>query len=369
MRIIHIIPNLKKGGAERLVLDICNELTKRNNISVKLITFSPDNEYQFLTENLDWNIIDVSVQLSLVRKNSIEVANLQKILDDFKPDIIHTHLLEAEIISRSCYYPYAKWFTHCHSNMKVFNKNIKNLKRNIINKFERNYLFNNYVKNGGTHFISISKSTHNYFKNKIKNYTISLLPNAINYSFFFDANEKLISEPLILINIGSIKPIKNQGFLIEVMNFLKYQKINFTLYILGDGIGKEDLQKKIIDYNLEKEVVLLGNVDNVPLYLKQSHIYVHSCLSEALGLTLIEAMASGLPVITLDGGGNRDLIINGKNGYIFKNADHKLFAEKIISLSTDFELYKNISNYSKNFAEQFDIKDYICKLLNIYNKN
>ena len=52
MKILHIIPSLRKGGAERLVLDICNEVINQQNIEVKLVTFSEENEYQFLKMGL-----------------------------------------------------------------------------------------------------------------------------------------------------------------------------------------------------------------------------------------------------------------------------------------------------------------------------
>ena len=97
-------------------------------------------------------------------------------------------------------------------------------------------------------------------------------------------------------------------------------------------------------------------------YLWQSDVYVHTATYEPLGLVLLEAMASGIPVISLDGGGNRDLIINGKNGFLIENQNPKEFANRIL------EVYQNkeISDFNVELAKQFDIKTYCDELLEIY---
>ncbi len=122
MNIIHIIPNLSKGGAERLVLDICQELSFRKNVEVLLISFSDENQYPELIPNFPWIVADVSLNLSIWKTNKINVLSLQKILNDFKPDVIHTHLFYAEMVSRFCVYTSVKLFYNWHDkNYKLEN--------------------------------------------------------------------------------------------------------------------------------------------------------------------------------------------------------------------------------------------------------
>ena len=98
MKIIHIIPNLQTGGAERIALDICIELNKRKEHQVLLIILQNNNHF----ENYDFiKFVNTSVQLSTPPKNTLEVSSLQKEIELFKPNIIHSHLFKAEIISRS----------------------------------------------------------------------------------------------------------------------------------------------------------------------------------------------------------------------------------------------------------------------------
>ena len=73
LKIVHIIPNLKKGGAERLVLDICNEFSLREKFQIKLVTFSPHNDYPNLSKNIDWIVIPSYFIPSLTKQPEINI--------------------------------------------------------------------------------------------------------------------------------------------------------------------------------------------------------------------------------------------------------------------------------------------------------
>ena len=370
MRILHIIPRLNKGGAERLCLDICNQLQKHSDVQVRLISFSDENNYPFLTENIDWQVVPASVRLSVLHKNVLNVEALQKAIEDFAPDVIHTHLFEAEIVSRSCHYPQAKWFSHCHDNMKQFrNFSIKTMfnKELLTNSFEKRYLFSRYKANGGTRFIAISKDTEQYFCKTAKSFVVQLLPNAIDYDKFKGSDNRQQEKKLRLVNVGSLNKNKNQIFLLDVAKILRRKGVDFEMKIVGGGKDYAFLEQNIEEYQLKNFVSLCGNADNVEDYLHDSDIYVHSSLSEALGLTIIEAMAAGLPVVTLDGRGNRDLIVQGKNGYMVYEQDAEQFADRILEIWNDKQKYNEMSAFAQEFAKKYDIKEYVDRLLELYN--
>lgn len=371
MRILHILPYLRKGGAQRLALDICLELQKRGNV-VRIISFVDENDFRFLTNNLDVQIIPASVQLSVFHKNVLNVDALQKAIEDFAPDVIHTHLFEAEIVSRSCYYPKAKWFSHCHDNMRQFrNFDIKTMfnKQLLTNFFEKRYLFSRYKANGGNTFIAISHDTERYFRETTRHYNVQLLPNAIDYEKFHCDNSRQPSTKLRLVNVGSLNTNKNQMFLINVAKILDDKGVDFDLKLVGGGQDYEMLKQSVETLGLQNNVSLCGNVDNVEDYLHESDVYVHSSLSEALGLTIIEAMAAGLPVVTLDGHGNRDLIVQGKNGYMLYEQNAEQFVDHILEIWNDKQKCQEMSNFAQNFARQYDIKPYVDRLLELYKTN
>jgi glycosyltransferase involved in cell wall biosynthesis len=386
LKILHIIPSLRKGGAERLVLDILKALSKIDSFQVKLVIFRNEIEYDINTLKKFISLVPSSVHTSISKKWNINVSELQNFLVEFKPDIIHTHLFEAELVSRFCDYPKARWYSHIHDNMVQLNTWSWSYvsKTNITNWYEKQNLFKQYQKNGGTHFIAISKHTESYIKSVQSKYPVTLLHNAIDVKRFqkptdfqkriengglsiIEGNHSPLTthpSPLTvnIINIGSFLKNKNQTLLIDIVKEIKNRGKKVQCIFLGDGPYLEELKKKSIILGVEKECQFVGNVEKVEEYLWNSDVYVHVSLREAFGLTLIEAMAAGLPVVTLDGGGNRDLMIQGRNGYLIEKQDPKEFADRILEVFQN----KEISEFNVEFAKQFDIESYCEKLVEIY---
>ncbi|MAW64887.1 MAG: hypothetical protein CMD18_01690, partial [Flavobacteriales bacterium] len=124
MKIIHIIPNLKRGGAERICIDICKELQNHGH-DVLLILFSDENEYLEITNQLSIKVIPSSFTPSFLRSNILKLEKLQKVVSCFKPDIIHSHLYEADLVTFQLKTKQAKIFSHIHSNRKELQTNYK----------------------------------------------------------------------------------------------------------------------------------------------------------------------------------------------------------------------------------------------------
>lgn len=371
MKILFIINRLGRGGAQRLLLDICHVLSGYNNIEYKIIGFESLNEFPDYKESEKYIISKSKVKLSIFRNNEIDVVDLQNIIEQFKPDIIHSHLFKAELISRSCYYPSAKWFTHCHDNMIQFrNFRFKTFfnKVSFANYIEKRYLFKCYKQNGGTQFVAISNDTLGYFKKTTSSYLVHLLFNAIDVKRFKRRQTTELPKELKLVTIGSLVDNKNQQFLIKVVNILKDKESKVHLDILGDGINFKQLRNQIVSLQLDHYITLHGNINQVEEYLWQNSIYVHSAKKEAFGLTHIEAMAAGLPVVCLDGKGNRTIIEQGKNGFMVYEQNPELFAAKILEIWHNKELYHSMSTFAVEYAKQYDIKEYTDKLLQLYQE-
>ena len=367
-KILHIIPNLRKGGAERLVLDICNELNKKENVSVTLITFSSLNEYQNISQNIDWKVIPSNFSPSVIGESVLNTSKLQEYVTQHKPDIIHTHLWEAEILCSQIDYGNAKSFTHFHDNMLQLKNTIIPLsKKDLTNLYEKKIVTRKYKKRL-SNFICISNNTINFAKKSLPktfNKRIHLLHNSVNLNHFIPL-KRTPSFPIKLINIGSFVLKKNQKFAVDILSEIHKVGINANITFLGDGDLKESVSNYAMKLNLSNNVHFKGNVDNVSEHLKNANVYVHTATWEPFGLVILEAMASGLPVVSLDGKGNRDIIQNNINGHIFKKQDPNLFARTIINLFNDKNKYDTLSKKSLATAKKFDIENYCDKLLAIY---
>jgi glycosyltransferase involved in cell wall biosynthesis len=196
---------------------------------------------------------------------------------------------------------------------------------------------------------------------------INLLLNAIDVSRFTNnIIRQGVKQKIRLVNIGSFVKKKNQMFLVDVANELNNNTVNFEIIFLGAGPLMEDVKAYAEKLGLNEQIMFKGKVEKVEDYLEDSDIYLHSATYEPLGLVLLEAMAVGLPVITLDGKGNRDLIEEGKNGYMIYDQDPEKFAQKIIFLVKNKSKYAEISSYCKQYAEKYDIKEYVNKLYLLY---
>lgn len=373
MRILHIIPTLRKGGAERIAMDMCAELAMRKGVEVKLVYLNKLAEYDVSDVRYDLRCIPSTVQLSLTKGAKYNIAELDELVKTWQPDIIHSHLFEAEIVSRSITYPQAKWFSHCHDNMhqlETFSLGTLSSKKRLTEYYERMYLLKRYRANGGNRFIAISKDAQQYFERVLPSdlNNVTLLFNAINLKRFTKPESFLeqTKNVLKLVSVGSLVDKKNQALLIDIVLELKSRGIPVHLHLLGDGPNRQKLHAKVEALNLEKQITLHGNVAKVEEHLWNSDIYVHGAYYEPFGLVLVEAMAAGLPVVSLDGRGNRDIITNGANGYILPQQNVQAFADTIQQLANDKALYSRIQAAGQQTAQQFDIITYVDKLLELY---
>lgn len=366
LKIIHIIPSIKIGGAERIVLDICDEINNYENCEVKLITFK-NNKLSLDDKSFHLNIPS-KYEPSMTYKDKTDVKNLNKFIVEYKPDIIHTHLWESEMLLSQVDIQNAIRFTHFHDNIPQL-KNIifPTNKKSITETYERKI----FLKKNFNNFICISKDTLFYAKKNIPkalSHKIYFLKNAINYKKFHSSTYKSLNE-INIINMGSFVPKKNQILGVKILNKLKEKGYKANLIFLGDGPTKKDVISYAKKIEIIDQIKFMGNISNVDPFLEKSNFYLHTAYYEPFGLVMLEAMAAGLPVVSLDGKGNRDFIVNGENGYIFKNQDPDLFAEQIIELFEKQKLYEKISSNGQKTAKNHDIINYVSKLLELYKES
>ena len=372
MRIIHVIPSLAIGGAEKLCIDICNTLFDQGH-DVLLVRLSSIQEFDERNFRFSTVVIQEKTTLRFMR-GMVNVPDVWKtLLEEFDPDVIHSHLFEAEVFSKSILRPNTAYFTHCHDNMRQFKRGINVLR--LLNKaefarlYERYFLLKTYRVLGQNHFVCISESNQKYFKNNVpENLRVLKLSNAITLKSFAQ-NELRPNEQraLGLVTVGSLTPLKNHAYLFRVLQEIDKQNINATLDLIGGGPLFSELKSTLNNLSLDETISLHGKQTNVSSFYQKNALYVHSAKSEGFGLTQIEAMATGLPVIALDAGGNRDIVKDGVNGYLLpQDTKPKEFAEKIITVWKNKELLTSLQKGAIETAALYDIKPYCKKLVKLY---
>lgn len=376
MRIIQIIPNLRKGGAERLVLDICEELQKKHD--VMLLCLTPENEYlnqSRIIKNIQ--ISNTYFYLSVFKSKKSNLQRLYEIINEFKPDIIHTHLIDASLAARIFPQKNVSYFSTFHDNIEVLKKPTFStfLSKNGLIKFYSYYYLMRLYRKCNNFFIANSLDTFRYFKNNLScrlTTNLTYFDNCINIKRFNLDKEyvPLKGRQIKLISIGSLVKKKNHSYLVEVVSILRNKGVDVSLTILGEGIERQELENIIVSKKLTNYIKLLGLVDEVENELLKADIYVHSAIYEPFGLVLVEAMVQGLPIVMLDAGGNEVLGYHNKNGYVYpKDTSPFNFSEGVINIIENETLYLDFSNFSKKVANNYSIESYCAILEDFYKKS
>jgi glycosyltransferase involved in cell wall biosynthesis len=167
----------------------------------------------------------------------------------------------------------------------------------------------------------------------------------------------------LLIFVGRIIEQKGLGHLIEAMPSVLKEHPKTLLLIVGKGKIKNKLKDKVRKMGLSKNVVFPGFIpeSQMPGLYSSADIFVLPSLWEVLPIALLEALASGAPLLASDAGGNPEIVVNGKNGYIFEKANTPHLIEKLNEMLSDKASRTEMGKNSRKIAlEKFDweiIKD------------
>lgn len=200
----------------------------------------------------------------------------------------------------------------------------------------------------------------------ISNNKIYLLNNGVKLEKFKCKGDNYTNNDTIkIVMVGRLCEQKNPLLLLNA--FCSLQD-NYQLYYIGDGPLRTEIEKEILNKKLNERVKILGWVDNVPEVLPSFDIFVLPSRWEGMPLAMLEAMASGLPVISSDIPSNRFLIEN-TNGELFKSEDAISLKEKIEYLGRDPKKRALISQDAyKKIKANFSLDARICSLRRIYEE-
>jgi glycosyltransferase involved in cell wall biosynthesis len=178
-------------------------------------------------------------------------------------------------------------------------------------------------------------------------------------------------DEFLILNARHLKPIYGVEYLIMAAKLVTEQVKNVKFIIAGDGELKEKLDMMIHSLGIEKNVKLIGTLPRalMPKLMRASSLYVNTSLSDGMSPSMLQACASGLPIVSFDVGGASDIIDDGVNGFLVPLKDYKTLASKIIFMLKNSDMIKRFSvNGRKKAEEYFDINKRIRKMINIYDK-
>lgn len=203
----------------------------------------------------------------------------------------------------------------------------------------------------------------------------TVIPTGTNLDPFLSANGKALRREkgwqaeTILISVGRLALEKNWETLLRAFAKVYPEHPDLRLVLIGDGPARESLQTLASELGIAEKVTFTGTIpfEEIPAYLKAADAFSFASVTETQGLVTIEAMAAGLPVVSVDGSGTRDIVEHGKQGFLVEN-DADALAKGINELLSDSQQMKRFSHNALKRAKTFDVNQLSKQIINVYEQ-
>lgn len=171
------------------------------------------------------------------------------------------------------------------------------------------------------------------------------------------------------IAVGRLAAVKNIDALVRAMPPVIEQIPQFRLRIVGGGPCRPALEALSAELRLQDYVAFTGEANNVPQQLQQASMFVLPSLSEGVSLSLLEAMATGLPVVATGVGGNVEVVQDGETGFLVPPQEPASLAQAIIRLAADPELSRRMGAAGRRRIEAtFDVRAMVRAYEGLYQE-
>lgn len=350
-RILHIIYNLGRGGAETMLVNVVKELSDYNNI---IVTLFPENHF---VDELNCDKY-YCLHLSSVFQIPFISRRLKKIIKENNVDIVHSHLFWPTILGRMGTPKNIPLITTIHAfiatSVEYKKWYIKFLDR-ITYKLHKNII------------ITVAKGAlDEYFTFlKVKRYKAYALHTFVDIKIFNDNNvvPKKESNIFRLITVGNLRLQKNHIYLLEAFKLLDNKKFHLDIY--GEGPLREQLETVIKENDLN--VNLKGNVKNIQSVLNQYDLNVMSSTFEGFSLSVLEAMAMKVPLLLSDIKSFKEQCEN--TATYFSLDDVKNFTEKVKMLAADKNTLNKLGDAAYiRVVNNFTLEQHMQGLRKIYSE-
>lgn len=341
-RIALYISALRKGGAERVLVNLADYLAE-NGYQVTMVTqYQKENEYP-LNPKVKRVISDISGEevtksriLNFVRR----FRKLRNIWKSEKPEIILSFIGKNNILAILTSFGLGSAVAvsvRSEPAREYYNKWMRFMARNLF-----------YAADG---VILQTKECFSFFPKRIRKKAV-ILRNPINTAFF---KKRYGGErDKTIVTVGRVDENKNHRMLIQAFAGLAEEFPDYKLIIYGDGEQRKPLLKLVEQMDLQERVLLPGNVENVPEMIYKAGVFVLSSNKEGMPNALIEAMIMGLTVVSTNCpcGGPAELIDHGVNGLLTPVGDVEKMKDNLQILLNDLQKSEELG---RNAAKTGDI--------------
>lgn len=375
-KITFLMLHLNYGGIEKQVTTLANELSKEYEVEIISLydILSGESFYQ----------LDDKVRIKYIFNFGPNKDKIKDALKKFKLITLIKQLCKALKILYTKYFGLGKIIKNLNTDILISSRIefSKQIKRNDIITISQEHSFidnEKYIKKVRKSFkhikylIVMTKGAKEKYDEWLKNEKIKpeviVIPNIIKENKsgkISNLNNRQI------ISVGRLEDVKDFYTLILVFSVIVKKYPNYILKIIGEGSMREKLEEQIKKCNLQKNVILTGRrtENEINNELIKSDVFVLTSKSESFSLVLCEAMNFGVPCIAFDVDvGPREIIQDGKNGFLIENRNVDLMIERLDELLYNISLRRFLGSNSYNVAKNYYSENIIDKWKNIFGGN
>lgn len=362
MKTLQLTTHLNIGGIANYILSVSSVL-KEKDIECLVVSAGGTLDAEFERRGIETRQLDIKTKFEFGPKVLKAIPKISTLIREERIDIIHAHTRVSQALaffaSRITGVPYV---TTCHGFFK------KRLGRMLFGLW-------------GEKVIAISEPVRKSLIDdfKVAPPRVELIYNGVDIDRFSrvysdaelaDFKRSLGLKDLPVVGtIGRLSPVKGYRVFIEAMRDILAGHHMVQAIIIGDGPEESELKKQVLSLGIEESVRILKSDPDTAKYLAMMDIFVFPSIKEGLGLSLLEAMASGKACIASDIGGIKDLIKDGSTGLLFPTGNAKILSDSVIRLLGDDGLRKHLGEGARSLAAKgFSLKTMADNVINLYKK-
>jgi glycosyltransferase involved in cell wall biosynthesis len=324
----------------------------------------------------------------LFYKHSLRVSvfparQIKKIMKAFKPDVVHVQVsdpigLSVVSYARKMNVPVV---TTEHNQPEVFTEplHMPKLIKKPVDAMLSSYFYSRQKKSD---FVTMptKQAIENLILSRKKEFKVPVaaVSNGVDLSNFKPgkASDEIYEKYKIrknvptVVYVGRVDPEKKVGLVVDAFSKVLEKLPEAQLVIVGDGVDRLRIEQNVKKLGALKSIRILGRVLQPDLYelYRVGDVFATASEIETQGIVLIEAAASGLPLIAVNAGAVSEVCITGKNGFLCEPKNVEQISDSIYNILSDKELQKKYSKVSLEIAAEHDLEKTIDKFLNIYSK-
>jgi glycosyltransferase involved in cell wall biosynthesis len=355
MKILYVITGLTLGGAEKVVCTLADEMAKKGH-EVKIAFLK--GRVEVFPQNKEIELINLELNSTLSFLGAS--CKYKKLVKDFMPDVIHAHMVHANIFTRINQIYHIKVTLICSAHNSNEGGKIRMLA----------YRMTNFLSHLNTN-VSIEATEAFIKQGAFSQKNIVTVYNGIDLNKF--NNKDTVVEKKnkkVCLSVGRLNVQKDYFNLLNAITLIDKAILNdVEFHIVGEGELRGEIEQKIKELNLEDKVTLLGMRSDIPDLLNNADFFILSSKHEGLPTVLIEAMACKCFVVTTDCGGSAEII--GDTGILVPRQNHQELAnglQKAFKLNSN-TIHQNNMKARARVEEKFSLEQSINQWLDLYERN